>query len=173
MFGWLIASYTQAKSGWSRAIDYIWRKEPRRPVPLFASPKDAAGYLMARAKYTGNPLNGAADFYTNPERIQWAMETGDFTQLYIDCDSFAAWAYVALRKIPGCAPQIYTLLDAGLVGSHVVCAFTWNGLRGVVDTNGYRELSDVSPQAICVEFTRVYAQRGYRYIQAVATDCPW
>jgi hypothetical protein len=170
-----VALWNTAKSLWSRANDAIMRGANRRPVPTFATPEAAAAYLMKRAVYTGDPGGGILDFNLHPERLQWAMDTGPdaFKGLAVDCDDYATWAWVALRSVPECQPIIYTLLDAGLVGSHVVCAYKWRTRYGVIDTNGHRFLPNIEPGTLCRVFSDLYAARGYHYVSAEPTAYPF
>lgn len=168
--------FNAAKNTWSRVNDWIKRGEPRAPIPTFASPAEAAAYLQKHGAYTGDPLNGAADFVLRPERLQAAMEAGPaaLARLSIDCDDWAAWAFAALRLIPGCQPQLYTLWDgSGKFGHHVVCGYTWHGGAGVIDTNGHRRLVALSQEQLCVTFTSIYKSVGYVYTSAEPQDYPF
>lgn len=172
----IAAIYLAAKSAWSRAWSWLNPSAPRRPVPRFGTPQEVSQYLMDHAVYTGDPGGGAVDFYTPPEVFQAAMEAGKVAaaRLSIDCDDYAAYAFAALRQIPGCSPQMYTLIDAGLVGSHVICAFYGPGaLVGAIDTNGFHTLPDLLPNTLCKAWTAIYAREGYRYIDAVPTPFPF
>lgn len=167
--------YNALKAWWSAVNNGLKLGAPRAPVSAFATPAEVGAYLMAHAAYTGDPLGGAADFFLHPERLQAAMNEGPeaLKRLSIDCDDYATWAYAALSKVPGCEPRIYTLLDTGLVGSHVVCAYTWRFRCGVIDTNGHRELPDLSERTLCDVFTAIYRTRGYRYVSATVTPYPF
>jgi hypothetical protein len=169
----LVALWNTLKSGWSRVNDQIMRGAPRRPIPSFVSPEAVGAYAIARFKYQGDRFNGAGDNYTHPERIQYGMETGDWGNMPADCDDLALWAYQALKTVPGCSPYIVTLRDAGVVGSHVVCAYRQGSTCGVIDTNGHRLLTDLTSATLCRVFTEVYARLGYRYVEAVITPYPF
>ena len=168
----IIPFFNSLKSLWSRVNDQVMRGAGRRPVPALASPEAVGAYLMTHGRYTGDLAGGALDNWTHPERFQCAMETGDW-RLPIDCDDFSAWAYVALLKVPGCEPQIMTLLDAGVVGSHVVCVYRQGEHFGVIDTNGHRSLPSRDATTLCQTFTALYASRGYRYVSATPTPFPF
>lgn len=154
--------------------------QPYALVPTFETPAQAAAYLAPRFIYTGDPLRGAVDFTVNPGTLQGAMEQGPdaVKRLSLDCDDVGAWAFVAIRNMGG-VPTLYTLKDgSGKFGHHVVTAYAWKRPtgeleQGAIDTNGHRVLPDVSPAALCAEFTRVYARLGYRYTDALPTACPW
>lgn len=171
----IIPLWNTAKSLWSRVNDAIKAGAQRRRLPTFATPEAVSAYLMEHAIYTGDPGNGVLDFYLHPERLQWAMETGPaaFQGLAVDCDDFSSYAWLALRTIPECQPLIFTLLDQGLVGSHVVCAYKWRTRYGVIDTNGHRSLPNLEPGTLCRVFSDLYAARGYRYVSAEPTPYPF
>jgi hypothetical protein len=172
----LIPIFNHLKGLWSRAADWIKRAEPRTPIPKFKTPTDVAAYIQAHGAYTGDPLNGAADFFLHPERLQAAMEAGPeaVARLPIDCDDWAAWSFAALRRIAGCKPVLYTLEDgSGKWGHHVVCGYTWRGGAGVIDTNGQRRLVTLSEEQLCATFTELYKPRGYTYVAANPTPYPF
>lgn len=171
----LVQFYNALKTWWSNLNDAIMRGAPRRPVPFFLSPEAAGGYLFAHARYTGDPGNGVADFFLHPERLQAAMEQGDaaFAGLSVDCDDFASWAFFALRQMRDCTPTIYTLRDAGLVGSHVITVYRQGGKCGAIDTSGHRLLPNLDPDTLCRVWSEMYASRGYRYVEAVVTPNPF
>ncbi|MBP7648430.1 MAG: hypothetical protein KA744_01155 [Phenylobacterium sp.] len=169
----LVALWNFLKAGWSRANDQIMRGAGRRPIGPFGSPEAVGNYAMARFKYRSDLGNGAFDNYTHPERIQYGMETGDWGNMPADCDDLALWAYQALKTVPGCSPYIVTLRDAGVVGSHVVCAYRQGSTCGVIDTNGHRLLTDLTSATLCRVFTEVYARLGYRYVEAAITPYPF
>lgn len=149
--------------------------QPYAPVPKFENPAYAAAYLSDHFIYTSDPLRGVIDFTVNPNTLQGAMEVGPeaVKRLSLDCDDVGAWAFVALRNT-GAVPTLYTLKDgSGKFGHHVVCAYTWQGEYGVIDTNGHNLLPNVSPSTLCVTFTAIYHERGYRYTDAVVTACPF
>jgi len=168
----IVNIFNTLKSGWSRVNDWVKRYDGRRPIPTLDSPETVGLYLILHAKYTGDLLGGAMDNYTHPERFQYAMETQTWN-LPIDCDDYAIWAYQALLRIPGCEPTIVTLLDQGVVGSHVVCIYRTSKQCGVIDTNGHRLLTGRDPATICQTFTEIYAARGYRYVSATVTPYPF
>ena len=96
----LVPLYLALKAGWSRANDWLVGHAKRRPIPQFSTPQAVAAYLDTHSRYTGDPLGGALDFYTHPERLQYAFETGDWSGgivgLRVDCDE-SSWAVAALR----------------------------------------------------------------------------
>lgn len=172
----ILSIFNAAKNTWSRINDWIKRGEPRAPVPTLESPQAVADYIGARFVYTGDPLNGAADFVLHPERLHAAMLAGPdaVRRLSVDCDDLASLAYLMLSRIPGCRPQLYTLWDdSGKFGHHVVCGYTWNGGAGVIDTNGHRRLVALTPEQLCVTFTAIYQPRGYVYTGAEPQDYPF
>lgn len=171
----IIGIWNTAKALWSRVNDAIKAGAQRRKVPAFSSPEEVANYLMTHAVYTGDPGNGAADFYLHPERLQWAMENGPaaFQGLAVDCDDYATWAHLALRSVPECQPIIYTLLDRRIAGSHVVCGYKWRTRYGVIDTNGHRHVPSLDPGTLCRIFTDLYAAHGYHYVAADPTVYPF
>ena len=71
--------YNNAKSAWSRLNDWIKRDEKRKPIPLFESPEVLGAWMQKYVPYTGDPGNGAGDFYLHPERLQYAIEKGTAT----------------------------------------------------------------------------------------------
>lgn len=172
----LLSIFNAAKNTWSRVNDWLMGGAPRRPIQVFASPAEAAAYLQQHGAYTGDPLGGVADFVLSPDRLQAAMEAGPeaLSRLSIDCDDWSAWAFAALRQIPDCKPQLYTLWDdSGRFGHHVVCGYTWRGGAGVIDTNGHRRLVALTPEQLCVTFTSIYTSRGYHYTAARPHDYPF
>lgn len=172
----ILSIFNQAKAAWSRLNDWIKRGEKRAPIPRLASPAEVGAYLQAHGAYTGDPLGGAADFVLHPERLQAAMNDGPaaLARISIDCDDWAAYACAALRLIPGCYPQLYTLWDdSGRFGHHVVCGYTWNGAAGVIDTNGHRRLKALNQEQLCVTLTEIYKRLGYIYTGAVPHDYPF
>ena len=176
----LIQAYNLLKNLFSVIIDGVYGGVPRRPVPVFSGPMAANTYLQINCKYTGDPGKGIIDYSTNPEVLQAAMEAGAkgnkdaaFANMHIDCDDYAAWAYAACHKIPGCLGNIYTLLDSGLVGSHVIFVGFYKGGYFAIDTNGYRVLPDNTETTICRVWSTIYAGNGYKYIQAVITPFPF
>jgi len=172
----VIPIFNHFKSLWSRANDWIKRGEPRAPVPTLISPQAVAEYIGARFIYTGDPLNGGADFYLHPERLHYAMLQGpEFVKrLAVDCDDLASLAYLMLSKVHGCRPTLYTLEDSsGRWGHHVVCAYEWYGAAGVIDTNGHRRLLSLTPEQLCSMFTGIYMSRGYNYTAALPTPYPF
>lgn len=172
----MIEAWLAYKTLWSIVLFLTFGMvQPYAPVPTFDSPELAAAYLAERFIYTGDPLKGAVDFTVSPGTLQGAMQMGPdhVKRLPLDCDDVGAWAFVAVRNMGG-TPTLYTLEDgSGRFGHHVVCAYTWRGQMGAIDTNGHRLLPDTAPATVCAEFTRVYAARGYRYVAAVATPCPF
>lgn len=168
--------YLDAKAAASRANDWAasLRGAPRRrALPRFTQARDAWAYWAAHgAPYNGDPLWGLADFYLHPERTQALLEGVPGSGAPVDCDDLAVWACACLRQTEGLRPRIVTLVDAGLVGSHVICVGEGHGpLRWAIDTNGYRELVDLSPAALCEEWGRIYP--GTRYVAAIDTPYPF
>ena len=175
MFG--VGAYNFFKAGWSRLNDWVMGGAPRRPVQKFDAPESAARYLMAKAKYTGDLWGGAGDNYVHPERFQYAMDTGDYSRIQTDCDDYATWAYAALRQIPGVTPHIFTLVDAGVKFSHVICVYTEDTphgrLYGAIDTNGHRPLANIEPATLCKVWGDIYGPQGANYIDATPTAYPF
>lgn len=172
----MIAFWNLHKMLWSLVLFLTFGMvQPQAPVPTFESPAAANAYLQAHCVYTGDPVGGAIDFVNAPTRLQAAMEQGPdaVKAMAVDCDDYGAWSFVALRNL-GATPTLYTLKDAsGKFGHHVVCAYTWKGEQGVIDTNGHHILPDTTPATLCATFTDVYRLRGYRYTEAVVTACPF
>lgn len=172
----MIQLWNSLKTTWSRFNDWLMWAQPRAPLPEFLSVDEFAQYLFARFTYRADPLNGAADFFTHPERFQWALLNPDKSSgVARDCDDLATYAFACLKKIHGVSPSIYTLYDnSGKFGHHVVCTFTApGGVRGVIDTNGLKYLTDTSTRALCRHFTSVYASLGYTFTEAVYTEYPF
>ena len=151
--------------------------DPRRPIPVFETPADASRYYFTDHgnPYTGDPLWGVVDFYTHPGRLQAALDAGKeaVARLFIDCDDVSLWYAWAIAKMPGYEAQIVTLIDHRVVGSHVVCLWRGHGRQGVVDTNGHRDLPDLTERTICDAFTAIYQPRGYVYRGACPSPTPW
>lgn len=173
----IVGVYNTLKAGWSRLNDWLMWATPRRPVPTFPAPEDVASYLMTHGKYTGDQWGGAGDNYVNPERFQYSMETGDWSRIQTDCDDYATWAYVALSKIPGVTPTLYTLLDAGVKFSHVICTYSQDTSKGrvygAIDTNGHRPLVNTDPTTLCKVWTGIYGDQGAHYVSATPTTYPF
>lgn len=173
----LVQVYNALKSGWSRLNDVLMAGAPRRPVPKFGSPEQVAAYLMSHVKYTGDQWGGAGDNYVNPERFQYSMETGDWSRIQTDCDDYATWAYVALKQIPGVTPRIFTLVDAGVKFSHVICVYSeknqYGTQYGAIDTNGHRPLINIEPSTLCKVWNGIYGSQGANYISATETTYPF
>jgi len=171
-----IRAWNWCKTRWSRLNDWIMRGEPRKSVPLFASPVEAAEYLMAKAHYVPDPLGGALDWYVHPERLQAAMEDCRMAVARIpgvDCEDWATWAYVALLRIPGCKPRLLTLGDtSGRWGHHVICVYSLAGKYGAIDVSGHRALADLDEARICALWTSLNND-GTRYTEAVPTAYPF
>lgn len=168
----LVDLYSAAKSLWSRLNDWIKQGEKRKPVPLFESPEVLGAWMQRHVPYTGDPGNGAGDFYLHPERLQHAIEKGAAKSLHVDCDDWATYAFEALRLM-GARPLLFTLVDPGITGCHVICAYATPEGFGAIDTNGQRDLPNLLQSTLCVEWNRIYADRGYNYIQAVITAYPF
>lgn len=144
----------------------------RAAIPQFDNPQAAWNYLSSRYTYTGDPLNGALDFYVHPEKFQYALENGTAQNLPIDCDDVAAWAYLALHKL-GAAPHLMAIYDEGLRGAHCVCVYVLNGRCGAIDTNGHVLLPDLHDETICRHWSNVYRERGYVYTTVVPLSFPF
>lgn len=174
------AAFLEAKVAWSLANDVVMSFRPRLALPVVTSPNEAATYV-ARLPYTGDPrlfgipgTEGAGDFYEHPERISAALEAGTADQERIDCDDFAGIAYLMLRQIPGCKTTVVTILDeSGKFGHHVICTYTFNGAKGVIDTNGHHLLPDLAESTICRLFSDIYVSLGYRYFAALDSPYPF
>jgi hypothetical protein len=145
---------------------------PRRPIPTFETPQAAWDYLAARYTYTGDPLNGALDFYVHPEKFQWGLETGVAHKLSVDCDDVAAWAYVALRQM-GADPHLAAIYDEGLRGAHCICLYVHKGRVGAIDTNGHVLLPNLRDETLMHHWTNVYRDRGYVYRTVVTLSFPF
>lgn len=167
-----VSWYLTNKNGWSWANDWACWWHARKAVPHVASPSAAWDYLK-NVPYTGDPFGGVGDFYTHPERIVAEMAAGTARNMHLDCDDVAVLAHVMTRQIPGCVSRVVTIVDAGVVGSHVLCVGTFNGQPWAIDTNGYRHLPDLTETTLCRVWNDIYASRGYRYFMAVDTASPW
>lgn len=138
-------------------------KHPREIWDLF----QAAG-----APYRPEPFGGAADHYTNPQRVQWSLVNGK-PDGALDCDDLALWAAATWQACGGSA-SLFTILDLGFVGNHTLARINLpDGRIAVIDTNGYREFADWSPEAILGTWTQIYASLGYRYFAVVEHGGPW
>lgn len=171
----LVSIWNNLKTAWSNAISLL-NGPKRTPVKKFTSPEEVAFYLYENFIYTGDPLGGAGDFYTHPEEMQAAFNSGSdaVRKLFLDCDDCATYAYAALKTIPNCKPILYTIYDkSGNWGHHVICCFRINDYYGVIDTNGFNELPSLHPKIICELFTRIYKSRGYVYTECVYTPFPF
>lgn len=171
----LVTFWNSLKAAWSNAI-FLLSGPKREPVRQFASPEEVAEYLQEHFIYTGDPLSGAGDFYTHPEEMQAAFNSGrDMTmKLFLDCDDCATYAYAALKTIQGCKPILYTIYDgSGNWGHHVICCFRIDERYGVIDTNGLNELPSLDPKIIRELFTKIYKSRGYVYTACVYTPFPF
>lgn len=179
----LIQTYLALKAGWSFLVDRFFSPIQRKPLPVFATPREVSDYLQRYAVYTGDPLQGAADFYTDPQVFQSAMELGQqigkevaFAKLncHIDCDDYAGYALKACQQIKGCSVRLITLEDISAhFGSHVICAGLWNGGYFAIDTNGYRDLPNWNRETLCKVWNAIYSGRGYNYIDAIESPYPW
>lgn len=170
-----IRTYLAAKAAASRANDWAasLRQAPRRPLPRFVAPREAWSYWEAHgAPYSGDPLWGLADFYLHPQRTQALLEGVPGAAAPVDCDDLAVWAAYCLRQTDGIRPRIVTLVDAALVGSHVICVGEGPGrLRWAIDTNGYSELPDLEPATLLEEWGRIYPDTAY--VAAIETPYPF
>lgn len=175
----MIGLYLQLKSIWSKVNDYFVQSQGRAPIPEFKSILDFVDYLFKRYNYRSDPLFGGADFYTHPERFQWALLNPEKAgHISMDCDDLAAYAYAALLKIPGVTPILYTLYDSsGKFGHHVVCAFTLtqNGREsyGVIDTNGMAMLPGPATKHLLDRFNQVYKDLAFNFTLAQHTEYPF
>ena len=163
------------KAVWSTLISLIGYSE-REQVKQFDSPEEVANYLSEHFIYTGDPLNGAGDFYTHPEAMQAAFSAGRVatSKLSLDCDDCAVYAYVALKTISGCRPLLYTIYDSsGNWGHHVICCFKMGERYGVIDVNGLNELPSLNTKIICELFNKIYNSRGYVYTSCIYTPFPF
>lgn len=149
------------KQGFSAVVDWTFMAAlPRKPIGPFANPLAAWLYLEARYTYTGDPWDGRIDLVLNPYKLQGALERGkEFAKrLPVDCDDVAAWAYKALLTIPGCKAKMYAIYDPyPAKNAHCICVYELNGKFGAIDTNGHRELSDLSRVTILREWGRIYS----------------
>ncbi|MEK9723943.1 MAG: hypothetical protein VW405_10750 [Rhodospirillaceae bacterium] len=152
---------------------------PTAPVPTLATPEEVGVYVL-RLGYTGDPLAGVIDFTHAPEVLAGGIEYGTAGRLAVDCDDVAVLAYACLKRIKGVSPQLVTLRDeSGRFGHHVICVYHRVGQpygelqRGAIDTNGWRELPDATPETLCRVWSDLYASRGYRYVDAVHTPFPF
>lgn len=171
-----VIAYLDLKRGWSVANDAFTLGAPRAPVPRFGSPAEAAAYYQQKGNpYTGDPAWGALDFYTDPRRLQAALEAGPdaVKRLFIDCDDVAGWYHAAVRQMPGYTSHLVTLIDERIVGSHVICVYQGPGGAGALDTNAHRPLPDLNEATLCGVWSNIYAGNGYRYIGAIATPYPF
>jgi hypothetical protein len=171
----LVAIWNSLKAVWSTIISLIGYPE-REPIRQFNSPVEVAEYLDKHFIYTGDPFNGAGDFYIHPEIMQAAFNAGreSTSKLSLDCDDCAVYAYVALKTIPGCRPLLYTIYDSsGNWGHHVICAFKFGEEYGVIDTNGLNPLLSLNTKIICELFTNIYKSRGYVYTSCIYTPFPF
>ena len=173
----IVGAYNFLKAGWSRLNDWLMAGTPRSPIPRFVSPEDVATYLMTHGKYTGDQWGGAGDNYVHPERFAYSMGTGDYSRIQTDCDDYATFAYAALRLIPGVTPLMFTLFDAGVRFSHVICVYTEDTphgrLYGAIDTNGHRRLPNIEPATLCKVWGDIYGPQGANYIDATPTAYPF
>jgi hypothetical protein len=163
------------KAVWSIIISLIDYPE-REPIKQFDSPEQVAEYLAQNFIYTGDPLNGAGDFYTHPQVMQAAFTAGRVatSNLWLDCDDCAVYAYAALKTVPGCRPLLYTIYDSsGNWGHHVICGFKIGEKYGVIDVNGLNELPSLNTKIICELFTNIYKSRGYVYTSCIYTPFPF
>lgn len=130
-----VRAYLAAKEGWSRAFAWLDGSK-RNPLPPFGDHEELATYMETRLRYVPDPLGGAIDFYTHPERTQWELDNS----WPRDCDDYASYAFLALSRLPGYEPRMVTVVDRGLKWSHVICLFRQGHRAFVLDTNGLNEL---------------------------------
>lgn len=178
--------------GWGMRAGFIEERTPKEAAELLWS----RGEVLPDGRqyptpYTGDPVGGAIDFYTNPLRLERALRISkeEVKKLRIDCDDIAIWSAVTTRKSRVVDFSIVvTLVDQGLVGSHVVCIGRYkNGDYFRLDTAGlanipYNEfIYNSDPKAfveinqgkICKIWEELYAERGFKYIDAVYTPDPF
>lgn len=139
----------------------------------FSHPREIWDYFVScGAPYRPEPGGGAADHYTSPPRVQWALENRQASGA-LDCDDLALWAAATWRACGGVA-SLVTILDAGFVGNHTMCIGTTpTGRRFIIDTNGYHEDGIDTDEAIMQRWTAIYGSLGYRYIAVVHHGGPW
>lgn len=171
----MIQIWNTLKAAWSNAILLLGGPK-RESIKEFTSPEEVALYLQENFIYTGDPLGGAGDFYTHPEEMQAAFNSGKeaVSKLHLDCDDCATYAYAALKTIPNCKPLLYTIYDSsGNWGHHVICCYRYDNKFGVIDTNGLNRLPSLNGKIICELFTKIYKPRGYVYTACVYTPFPF
>lgn len=175
----MIGLYLNLKNLWSRVNDYFVQSQGRAPLPQYNNVLDFCTYLFDKYKYRSDPLFGAADFVTHPERFQWALLNPDKAgHVSTDCDDLAAYAYAVLKTIPGVVPKMYTLFDSsGKFGHHVVCSFalTVSGRTsyGVIDTNGLAWLPNGDTKHLLTRFNNVYKDLAFNFTEAYPTEYPF
>jgi hypothetical protein len=160
MFAFTVRVADLWKQGFSAVVDWTFMATlPRRPIGPFTTPLAAWQYLEARYTYTGDPWNGRIDLVLNPYKLQGLLEKGkEFAKrLPVDCDDVAAWAFKALQTIPGCKAKMFAIYDPfPSPMAHCICVYELNGKYGAIDTNGHRELPDLSSTSIMGEWSRIY-----------------
>jgi hypothetical protein len=148
------------KQGFSAVVDWtLLASLPRRPIGPFTSPLAVWQYLEARYVYTGDPWDGRIDLVLNPYKLQGMLEKGKeyAKRLPVDCDDVAAWAFKALKTIPGCTAQMFAIYDPyPSKWAHCICVYELNGKFGAIDTNGHRELANLQSATILNEWDRIY-----------------
>lgn len=180
----------------------------RRPIPKLGSvgsdglvSLDVARKInqsLQKLQYIADPQT--FDYYTDPEILQYAMETGDYQGLSCDCDDTAGWAKKGLQACGVKDGDVWLwsmVMSAGYVNplslingqmiqefrkNHVVCGFRVNdGNRdfvGVIDTNS---VANGEPywfpgqpaqveQAVKEHFGRIY---GTHYGSIVVSKYPF
>ena len=167
------------KGLWSLLIFLTFGLVTPHAEPLaLATPAAVGAYVCTNLPYMGDPWKGLVDFNHAPSVLQGAIETNTARRLAIDCDDFGVLAYAMLAKIPGCKPYLYTLIDQGGVGCHVITLYDWNKPRGgvehgAIDTSGWRELATLTPAVVLPTWTALYARVGYRYVGMSLTRYPF
>lgn len=168
--------FLQRKAEWSQAIDQLAGPQaPRLQVPIISTPAEAWAFIQDHGNpYTGDPVFGLGDYYLAPTRLVAGMKQGlaAINRLHIDCDDIAGLAFVMLRDL--CQAKLVTLVDPWIVGSHVLAtAKTADGRCWAIDTNGCRELADLSEPTLCQTWRAIYESRGYDYTMAIESPYPF
>ena len=169
------AGYLAFKASVSAVNDHLLPNARRVVVPPM-TPVDAAKFYHDdhNNPYTGDPVFGVVDFYTNPNRLQAGLVSGSVSGLFIDCDDVAGWYHTAVRQTPGYTSRVVTLIDHRIVGSHVICPYMApDGTHGVLDTNGHHILPDLEESTICDFFTNLYKAEGYVYLGMLDSPYPF
>lgn len=104
-------------------------KAPKKPIPDFETPHEAAAYAGERFQYRLDMgrLGGLVfplDWITDPEVFQARLEEG--TAKDGDCDDYHYWAAVAVSKIEG-VDSVYLLSSGYPGGAHTTAVFRYKG----------------------------------------------